>query len=67
MVEDAVLIPFKYEAFKISTVSKANFPRLLKVYSSSSSAISFVYNNGDNVATLSLFTPWAYSAAKGIT
>lgn len=68
MLEDAVLIPFKCEAFKISSVvSKANFPYLLKVYSSSSSAMGSVYSNGDNVAALSLYTPWAYLTAKGIT
>lgn len=62
------LVPFKCEAFKISTVaSSVNFACIFKLYSPSSNAINLLYSNGENVATINLFTPRAYLPDEGIT
>lgn len=62
------MVPFKCEPFKISTVaSSVNFACIFKFYSPSSNAINLLHSNGENVATINLFTPQAYLAAKGIS
>lgn len=63
------LVPFKCEAFKISNhvASSVNFACIFKLYSPSSNAINLLYSNGENVATINLFTPRAYLPDKGIT